>query len=343
MELAQIVKILWDRKVWIAVAFVFACLAAVWTGYRIGPDGIHARSHSYGAAQTQFLVDSPRSSLVDITSDTDSLSRQAQLYTQFMRSNEVTDNIAEIAGVNPDQIVAQGPYMTAGGTQNIPRPAVVRSNEVRAEPILYRLVFDAQIGLPIVSVYAQAPTADEAIDLANASVEGIQQAVAKLETNEFIPTSDRTEIRELGPAVGGTVNPGVDPIIAGLAFIAVLILACALIVLVVTLRTGFRNLRAQAEKTSLPPRASNGSSGSPGANPRRMRQMLPSRSKPGRHGDVAAKAIAVHKDDGAETQPRDLVNDAIDRLVREGIVDEGTAGLWKDTIAEEEPLPSATK
>ena len=92
MELAQIVKILWDRKVWIAVAFAFACLAAVWTGYRIGPDGIHARSHSYGAAQTQFLVDSPRSSLVDITSDTDSLSRQAQLYTQFMRSNEVTDS-----------------------------------------------------------------------------------------------------------------------------------------------------------------------------------------------------------------------------------------------------------
>ena len=81
----------------------------------------------------------------------------------------------------------------------------------------------------------------------------------------------------------------------------------------------------------------------PRANPRRMRQMLRSRSKPGRHGDVAAKAIADDKDDGAETQPRDLVNDAIDRLVREGVVDEGTAGLWKDTMAEEEPLPSATK
>jgi len=122
-----------------------------------------------------------------------------------------------------------------------------------------------------------------------------------------------------------------------------LILACALIVLVVTLRTGFRNLRAQAERTSLPPRASNGSSLSRGANPRRTRRMLRSRSKPGRHEDVAAKAIADDKDDRAETQPRDLVNEAIDRLVREGIVDEGTAGLWKDTIAEEEPLPTATK
>ena len=95
-----------------------------------------------------------------------------------MRSNEVTDNIAKEAGVDPDQIVDQGPYMTAGGTQNIPRPAVVRSNEVSAEPNLYRLVFDAQIGLPIVSIYAQAPTADEAITSQTRAWTGIQQAVA---------------------------------------------------------------------------------------------------------------------------------------------------------------------
>ena len=172
MELAQILKILWAHKVWLAVVFVVACVAALSTGYQIGPGTFKARSHSYGAAEAQFLVDSPRSSLADLTQDTESLASRAQLYTQYMRSNDVKLEIAKEAGVDPDQIVTEGPYMTAGGTQNIPRPPVVRSNEVLGEPQIYRLVFDAQLGLPIVSIYAQAPTAAEAITLADASVDG---------------------------------------------------------------------------------------------------------------------------------------------------------------------------
>ena len=47
----------------------------------------------------------------------------------------------------PTRSSTEGPYMTAGGTQNIPRPPVVRSNEVLGRAAdLYRLVFDAQWG-----------------------------------------------------------------------------------------------------------------------------------------------------------------------------------------------------
>lgn len=340
MELAQILRILWAHKVWLAVVFVVACLAALSTGYQIGPGTFKARSHSYGAAEAQFLVDSPRSSLADLSQDTESLASRAQLYTQYMRSNDVKLEIAKEAGVDPDQIVTEGPYTTAGGTQNIPRPPVVRSNEVLGEPQIYRLVFDAQLGLPIVSIYAQAPTAAEAITLADASVTGIQRAVSKLEAGEFIPSSDRTEIRELGPAVGGTVNPGVDPIIAGLAFIATFILGCGVILAVVTLKRGFRSLRLEADAEMFPSHATSRPPGKREPRPRNLQRRFRRRSTPASVSKGRANGAPSEALETAEPQPRDLVIDAIDRLVREGVVDEGTAGAWKDTISEEEPLPT---
>jgi hypothetical protein len=340
VELAQILRILWARKVWLAIVFVVACLAALSTGYQIGLGTFKARSHSYGAAKAQFLVDSPRSSLADLTQNTESLASRAQLYTQYMRSNDVTVEIAQEAGVDPNRIVTEGPYTTAGGTQNIPRPPVVRSNEVRGEPQIYRLVFDAQLGLPIVSIYAQAPTAEEAIKLADASVTGIQRAISKLEAEEFIPQSDRTEIRELGPAVGGTVNPGVDPIIAGLAFIATFILGCGIIVAVVTLKRGFRSLRLEADADVLASRTRSQPPGKPEIRPRNAHRRFRRRSTPASISKGRAKSDRGEALEAAEPQPHDLVIDAIDRLVREGVVDESTAGAWKDTMSEEEPLPT---
>jgi hypothetical protein len=212
------------------------------TMFHVSPSGVEKRSYVYGSAQTQILIDSPRSSLLDLNQETGPLATRAAVYAAFMRSNAITDSIAKEMGVQPGQVVAQGPFTTAGGTQNIPRPAEARSNEVRGEADTYRLVFDAQQDLPIITVYAQAPSGELAIKLANATVKATQDYVDNQETSVNVPAAAKTSIRELGPATGGDVQAGEKPLLAFMAMIATFILGCVLVVAITGLRRSFSKL-----------------------------------------------------------------------------------------------------
>jgi hypothetical protein len=254
MELTEIIRTLWERKVALAIVVGLALLAGLSTVYRISPSGLSSRSYEFGAAQAQLLVDSPRSSLLDLTQETPPLAERAAVYAQFMRSNAIKAAIAEEAGIPVNQVTTEGPYTAAGATQNIPRPAETRSNEIRGEGKLYRLVFDYQPDLPVISIYAQAPTEEAAVKLASGTVKGVSEYVSKLEDESAVPEQARTHIRELGPAEGGTVNSGVDPLVMLLAFMATLLAGCGVIVGAVALRRGLRQAavaaRAPAEQAN---------------------------------------------------------------------------------------------
>ena len=56
MELAQIIKTLWDQRLAVVMVLLLAFLAAVSTVYRIGTDGLTQRSHQFGAAQSQIVI-----------------------------------------------------------------------------------------------------------------------------------------------------------------------------------------------------------------------------------------------------------------------------------------------
>ena len=242
MELAQIIKTLWDQRIAVVAVFLVAFLAGVSTVYRIGTGGLTKRSHQFGAAQSQILIDSPRSSLVDLTQETPPLATRAAVYTQFMRSNAVKEAISKATGIPASLIVAQGPYTTAGGSQNLPRPSEARANEVRGEKDGYRLVFDYQQDLPIVSIYAQAPTAKAAIRLAAGTVAGVRAYISQLENEQNVPSHAQTQIRELGAAEGGTVNAGADPIMAVLAFVGIAIAGLGGILALTALARGLQKL-----------------------------------------------------------------------------------------------------
>jgi len=231
MEIAQIIKTLGQHRVALALTFAFAVFAALFATHRIQvwPLSVEKRSIEYGAAAAQLLVDSPRSSLVDLQQDTAPLATRAALYAQFMRSNTVREGISKETGIPASLIVAQGPFTTLGGRQNITRPSEARSNEVLKEGDTYRLVFDYQQDLPIMSIYAQAPTADGATKLANGAVAALRTYVANEESSQNVPAERRTVVRELGPAEGGWVNAGVNPLFMAIAFIAALIGGCLLI------------------------------------------------------------------------------------------------------------------
>jgi capsular polysaccharide biosynthesis protein len=253
LELAQIIKILWDRKGLLLLIAVLAVGAGFWTMFKVSPSGVAKRSYTYGSAQTQILIDSPRSSLLDLNQETGPLATRAAVYAAFMRSNAITDSIAKQMGVQPGQVIAQGPFTTAGGTQNIPRPAEARANEVRGEQDTYRLVFDAQQDLPIVTIYAQAPSGDLAVKLADSTVAAVRDYVGSQENQGNVPAAAKTAIRELGPATGGSVQAGEKPLLALMAMIAVFILGCTAVVAITGLRRSFAKLSAAVKEAELEP------------------------------------------------------------------------------------------
>ena len=191
MELTEIIRTLWQRKVALAIVVGLALLAALSTVYRISPSGLSSRSYEFGAAQAQLLVDSPRSSLLDLTQETPPLAERAAVYAQFMRSNAIKAAIAKEAGIPVNQVDDRGPLHRRGRDAEHPAARRDALNEIRGEGKLYRLVFDYQPDLPVISIYAQAPTEEAAVKLAERHRQGRRAYINQLEDESEVPDQAR--------------------------------------------------------------------------------------------------------------------------------------------------------
>lgn len=246
MDLATAINQLLRRKWWVALVTLAAVFAALLTAYNMKgfPPKFEKKSLEFGAAGAQILVDSPGTTLADLRREFTPLAERAQVYSQFMASPAVKDAIAKAAGLPPNLLVAEASL----ATENLPRSAVEpgegeRANELLAEGVGYRLSFEAQEDLPIVSIQSQAPTAAAAIKLADSAVTGLKNYLRTAEAQQEIPEKRLVQIVPLGKAKGGMVNSGVNRIVAGMVFMAVFGLGCALILVAVNVAAGMRQGR----------------------------------------------------------------------------------------------------
>jgi hypothetical protein len=244
MELAQIIKTLWDRRIAVGFVVVLAAYLAVATGYKITTSGLQTRSIEFAAADTQLLVDSPKSALADLTQDTAPLATRAAVFAQFMRSIAVKDAISKATGIPADKITSTGPFSDLGS-----RPALASSAAKPAGPRDYRLVFDSQADLPVISVYAQAPTPKEAVALANGAVRGVRDYVDRLQNQDQLKPEDRVQIRALGPAQGGVVNSGASKLMMAMVFLGVIVAGCVAILGGLSVVGGLNRIRANERAT----------------------------------------------------------------------------------------------
>ncbi|HMC49144.1 MAG TPA: hypothetical protein VKH20_00720, partial [Solirubrobacterales bacterium] len=236
MAFVDTIRHLWQRKGLVAIVFVLAVFAAILTAYQVSvsPPGPHKRTLQVAAASSQILVDSPKSTLVSggSTETFNALATRAKIYGQYLSSLEARRQIAGKVGVPAPTISTQGPFSPEagqGGYEN--QPSGERASELLKEGAVYRLVFSAQEGVPILSVSSQAPTTERAIALANASFQVLKDYVASLEAEDK-PVSDGVTLRELGTPQGGTLGSSNGKILMALAFLAVFGLGCAAILLV---------------------------------------------------------------------------------------------------------------
>ncbi|HUC07381.1 MAG TPA: hypothetical protein VMR96_04765 [Solirubrobacterales bacterium] len=242
MELARTLKTLWIRRRLVALGAVIAAIAALLSVYSVGlfPPSLTSRTNVFATASTQLLVDTPDSAFADLANDLTPLETRASVFARFLASPVALELIAREADVPLSSIEAQGPYdINLPVIQQEPT-AGQRSSQIIGEGALYRLRFENNPVLPIVSAFAQAPSKAEALALANAAPRALRSYINRIQAEQSTPADRRVVIRKLGDATGGVVNEGANLQIALLVFLVVLGGWCMLLIPAQTLARGWR-------------------------------------------------------------------------------------------------------
>lgn len=242
MELARALKALWKRRRLVAVGAVIALIAAILSAFTVSifPPKLTPRTNTFATASTQILVDTPNSAFGNLEEEVEPLNTRAAIFSRFLASPLAITLIAREAGLPANAIEGQGPY-----EQNLPvfeqePTAEKRSSQIIGERALYRLRFENNPDLPIVTVFAQAPTSDEAHKLADAAPEALSSYISRIQESQKTPAKRRVIVHQLGDATGGVVNGGANAQIAALVFFVVLVLWCLLLIPAHTIARGWR-------------------------------------------------------------------------------------------------------
>jgi capsular polysaccharide biosynthesis protein len=246
MELAEILKILWSRRLITVGITILAVAAAV--GVRI-----KSRSVPKGAATVQILIDSPQSAIADLVQNTAPLTSRAGMFAQVMASQAVVESIGKTAGVPASEITAEGPYSGPAEKLDVVTPAEARGSQLAAQSAKYRLSFVAQENQPVVTASVQAPTSAVAARLANSIYPGVVHYVSTLQQSVGTPAAHRVTIRELGAPEAGTVNSGSSLALSVVAALGVFILGVLALI-------GVEGARLRSAQSSDPQREALGGS-----------------------------------------------------------------------------------
>ena len=245
---------LWGLRGGVALCLTLSVLAAVWSVERIGlaPPRLTPRALEMATASTHVVVDTPTSAVLDLREDTSSfeaLRNRAVLLGNVIAGSTVRQAIARRAGVPLERLRIQAPL-----TLEQASPPPDSGNERRTSDIVrsndqYRLNIQANLSVPMLDIYAQAPTARSAAVLANAAVDELRVYLARLAAAQGTPPQDRIRLLQLGRAQGTVINKGVRWEVFVLAFVGTFALTCASVLFVARVRTGWRQ-QAMVERAA---------------------------------------------------------------------------------------------
>jgi hypothetical protein len=245
MELVAFIRSLLRHKAVVGAIVGLAAFAAFLTAFKVGPGGIERRSTAVGAATSQILVDSAESTLVEGAGSDQlaALGTRASVYAQYLSSRDAVSQIARDIDVDPTLVTAHGPFSQGTGLQTYDQQgAESRAADLVDEGKSYRLLYQAQEDVPIITVYATAPTVGGSLALAHSSfevlsnyIDALKQAAQKASAGNPAPQPAVASseplindiiVRQLGRPEGGLVGGSADLMLMVLAFVGVLGLGC---------------------------------------------------------------------------------------------------------------------
>jgi hypothetical protein len=246
-------RTLWRLRRGVFVCAVLALLVAVWCVAKVSlfPPGLTPRALEMATASTQVVVDTPRSTLLDLRQDNylETLTNRAVLLGNVMAIGKVRAEIARRA-----RIPAEALEVTPPLTQKQPRALAAFGNKRRTTDILqlndqYRLKIHVNPTVPVLYLYSQTPTTGSAEALANAAVDAMRGYLRRLAQSRGTPETERIRVAQLGQARGEVINGGVEWQVAFLAFLMTLAASCATLIFVSRVKDGWR-LAAWSERAS---------------------------------------------------------------------------------------------
>ncbi len=224
------------------VSAVVALLAAIASVCRIGllPPEIAMRQLHTGAAVTHILVDLPRGDKERVDSaDLETMTKRASLVGRVLASPPVLDRIASRMEIDPKKLTAATEI-----TEGVPSALTEPNNELRANEILlshdpYRLDIQAKPTLPILDVFAQAPTPARAKLLADTAAAAGNEYIRVLAGRDGFHGPNRVQLKQLGSASSGELDPMAPIKIFALAFTVVFGACFGILVLLAEVRRGW--------------------------------------------------------------------------------------------------------
>jgi hypothetical protein len=225
MQLGRHLRELWQFRLGLVACVLLASFAALWSVGKVGlfPPSVKLRSLEIAAASTSVLVDTPKSSVVDLsvnTYDFRAFTNRSLLVGNIMASAPVRGYIARRAHVPADILQVASP-VTPDFPRQLASSGERKSSDLLKSPDQYRLSIQANPTVPVVDVYAEAPTAEAAQQLANGAVDGMKDYLRDLGGAQAIPAKEQIHLEQLGRAKGGVIDPGISAKVALLSFLLV--------------------------------------------------------------------------------------------------------------------------
>lgn len=240
---------LWNVRTSVAIAFLLAVVITIWSQYdvRLAPPSLAPRTMTMATATTQLVVDTPKSTMLDLSTDTYSfmgLRNRAILLGSLVASSPVRDDIGRRVGI-PGAVIE----VAAPRTPEQPRAVVGASADKKTTDLLrsnkqYRLSIQVDPTVPVLDIYAESPSADVSAALANAAVDSLKSYVSHVAKADGTPLDDQARLRQLGRASGAVINGGVSKQAAILVFLLAFTTGCAAALFVKGVRRDWRSAAA---------------------------------------------------------------------------------------------------
>lgn len=224
------------------ISAAVALLAAVLSVCRISllPPQVAMRELQAGAGVAHIMVDPPgREGRRLGVAGFESMAKRASLLANLLSSPPVLDRIAARMGIERDDLMAEAEI-----TEGMPSALLEPNDERRANEILhardpYRLDIQPEPTLPLIDVYAQAPTAAEAKRLADVVAVSGNRQIRSVAERDGVAAAEEVRLRQVGPAGGGQLDPTAPAKIFALTFMVVFGACFGLLFLVAEARRGW--------------------------------------------------------------------------------------------------------
>lgn len=240
MDLAEVFRTLLARRLAVLAVFAISIAVGVLAAYKPVGTSLVPRTATNGIATKQILVESPRSPLTDLRGETAPQYERTGGFAQVLASPTLMRGIERKTGIPMSEITTEGPFVNPANVPGIVRPSEARGLEIVDEQKDYRLRFITPVDLPMISIHAIGPNAEEAARLANGAFAALQTYLKPLAAEIHPAPKYPVILRDLGPAQAGTSGGGMGKAAVVLGFCATFLIGLLVILCVEVVRRGLQ-------------------------------------------------------------------------------------------------------